>query len=222
MGAAMPTAFVKHRPSGWPLAMHVIPLEGSDLLVHSPTWIDEQTVSQLRAMGTPRILFAPNHFHHLSLARYRELFPEATVVASAGAIPRLRARGHEGLRSTDEVALPSGFRWLVPEGTRSGEAWLSIDGEGGPTWVVCDAFFNAPAPLRGVEGAILRLAKTGPGLSIGMTYTLMCIRDKARYREWVKDALTREKPQSILFSHGDPLQTDVAAALRAIIGRRLS
>jgi hypothetical protein len=218
----MPTQFAKHRSSGWPLAMHVITLEEGGLLVHSPTWIDEQTIAELRAMGTPRILFAPNHFHHLSLERYRALFPEATVVASAGAIPRLRAKGHEGLRSTDEVELPSGLRWLVPGGTSSGEAWLAIDGEDGPTWIVCDAFFNAPAPLRGVEGAILRLAKTGPGLSIGMTYALLCIRDKARYREWVIDAVTRERPRSILFSHGEPLQTDVTPAVTAIIRRRLS
>ncbi len=218
----MLTTFVRRRSSGWPLAMHVIPLGDGDLLVHSPTWIDEETLAQLRALGTPRILFAPNHFHHLSLQRYRELFPEATVVASAGAIPRLRARGHEGLRSTDDVALPSGMRWLVPEGTRSGEAWVSIDGEGGPTWIVCDAFFNAPAPLRGLEGAMLRLAKTGRALSIGMTYTLMCIRDKPRYREWVIDAVAREKPRSMLFSHGDPLQTDVTTALTAIIRQRLS
>jgi hypothetical protein len=201
--------------------MHVVSLGGGDLLVHSPAWINDETLAEVRALGTPRILFAPNHFHHLDLQRYRELFPEAVAVASAGALPRLRARGHEGLRSTDDVELPSGMRWLVPDGTKSGEAWLSIDGDGGPTWLVCDAFFNAPS-LRGFEGVMLRMSKAGAGLSIGVTYTALCIRDKSRYREDVLEALAREQPRRVLFSHGDPLETDAATALAGIIARRLS
>lgn len=157
------TPFVRRRSSGWPIAMHVVSLADAGVLIHSPTWIDEETISRIEVMGAPRILFAPNHFHHMDLARYRERFPEGIAVASAVAIPRLRARGHDGLRPTEDVRLPPGLRWLIPEGTKSGEAWLAIDGDGGPTWIVCDAFFNEMKPVRGFEGSMLRFGKITPG-----------------------------------------------------------
>jgi hypothetical protein len=201
--------------------MHVVDIGGGGLLIHSPTWIDDETLTRIEKLGVPRILFAPNHFHHQSLRRYRERFPEATAVATAQAIPRLRSQGHEGLRSTDDVPLPDAMRWVVPEGTKTGEGWIAIDGPTGPAWIVCDAFFNETTPVHGLEGAILRLAKISPGLCIGATFKLLGIGDKARYRAWVVDALERDKPERILFSHGDPIATGGAKLLAQILRDRV-
>jgi hypothetical protein len=219
--AAPITTFELRRASGWPAGMHVVPLERGELLIHSPTTIDDDTLARIDAMGTPRILFAPNHFHHLGLGRYRVRFPDSIVAASSGAIPRLRSRGHQGIRPLEDVALPAGMRWLVPEGTKSGEAWLAIDGEGGPTWIVCDAFFNEPSPVRGLEGTFLRLGKISPGLCLGATFKLLCLRDSAQYGAWVLAALDREKPRRLLFSHGEPLEGDAPTKLAAVIRARL-
>lgn len=213
--------FTRRRPSGWSNTMHVVPLGDGETLIHSPTFIDEQTMTHIEALGTPRVVFAPNHFHHLSLGRYQKRFPSATVAASSEALPRLRARGHEVVQPIDVVSLPSGVRWLVPEGTKNGEAWLSVDGEGGPTWLVCDAFFNETGPVRGVEGALLRFLDTAPALCLGATFKHLCLRDKQRYRAWALDALQREKPRRVLFSHGDPLDQDVTPRLTALLNARL-
>jgi hypothetical protein len=215
------TTFAKRRGSGWPAAMHVVALGDGGLLIHSPTWIDDATFAQIEKLGTPRILFAPNHFHHLSLRRYRERFPTAKAVATKRAIPRLRSHGHEGLHTTQDVALPASMRWVVPEGTKTGEGWLSIDGKSGPSWIVCDAFFNETTPVRGLEGAFLRLAKISPGLSVGATFKLLGIADPAVYKEWVLDALGRERPERIVFSHGDPLETRGAELLADILRTRV-
>jgi hypothetical protein len=217
------TPFEMRRASGFPITMHVIALPKGEVFVHSPTVIDEDVFARVEALGVPRILFAPNHFHHLGLAGFRARFPGAAAVAAAPAIPRLRRRGHDGLVTTEATALPPGFRWLVPDGTRSGEAWLSVDddGDGGPTWIVCDAFFHESGPVRGLEGAFLRAAKVVPGLCIGATFTTLCIADRARYRAWVADALAREKPLKILFSHGAPIEEDAAERLTAVLRARL-
>jgi hypothetical protein len=201
--------------------MHVVPIGDNQVLIHSPTWIDHETIRQIQSLGTPHVLFAPNHFHHMGLGRYRKNFPNAIVAATAGAIPRLRRRGHDGLLSIEAVPLPRGVRWLLPDGTRSGEAWLAIDGDGGPTWIVCDAFFNETRPMSGVEGAILRLGKITPGLCVGATFKLLCVRDSKRYREWVLDAIAREMPRRVLFSHGDPINEDAASKLAACVRARL-
>ncbi len=214
--------------NGWSVAMHVLDLgprgpNGAELLIHSPTWVGDATFERIDALGRPRLIFAPNHFHHLSVRRFRERYPDARVVASAGAIPRLERHGHTGLEKIEDTLLPSKIRWLVPEGTKSGEAWLSVDVEGGagPTWIVCDAFFHENAPIKGLEGAFLRLAKIAPGLCIGMTFTMMCIADKRRYARSVHDLIDREKPSRVLFSHGEPLEGDVAGALHAVLDARL-
>lgn len=201
--------------------MHLVELGDGSLLVHSPTWIDEATVEKVTSLGTPRLLFAPNHYHHRSLGRYVARFSSATSVASRQAIPRLVAQTSLAIQPLDEVPLPAGMRWLVPDGTKNGEAWLAVDEDDGTTWIVCDAFFNEERPLVGVEGAFLRLLKIAPGLCVGATFTLLCLSDKPRYRAWVQDALERERPRRILFSHGSPLDADATPKLAERLRGRL-
>jgi hypothetical protein len=215
-------AIGRPRKSGWPVSMHVVTLGDGGLLVHSPLWVGDETFARVASLGTPRILFAPNHYHHLSLGRFRERWPEAALTASARAIPRLLAQGHEGLRPLEDVALPKGLRWLVPEGTKSGEAWVGVDDDGGATWIVCDAFFHATGPLAGLEALALRLLKATPGLSIGRTFTGVCLADKARYRDWVREAIARDRPRRVLFSHGEELRgDDTPARLEGALRERL-
>jgi hypothetical protein len=59
--------------------------------------------------------------------------------------------------------LPAGARLVEPPGTRLGETWLVVDGQDGPVWIVCDAFFNVPRHPRGFIGLFARLF----GLSAG-------------------------------------------------------
>lgn len=218
--------FERRRASGWPLAMHAVTFDDGGLLLHSPTWLGDATVADVEAHGRPTLLFAPNHFHHLGLPRFRERWPEARAAAGRLALRRLGARGHATLAATDDVELGAGVRWLTPEGTKSGETWLSVDDDpsAGPTWIVCDAFFHEPEPVRGVEGVLLRLTSASPGLCIGKTFTGLCLADKRRYRAWVLDAIAREQPRRVLFSHGQPLEgvgAEVPGLLEAVVRRRL-
>ncbi len=202
--------------------MHVVELGGGDLLIHSPTHVDERTYDAIAELGRPRWLFAPNHFHHLSLDRYQRRFPDAVPIASRGALPRLRRKGHADLVPIDQVELPAGIHFLVPDATKSGEAWLSIDGgASGPTWIVCDAFFHETRPITGVQGFFLRRLNISPDLCIGSTFTLMCISDDAKYAADVRRRIDEEKPARVLFSHGEPLEADVPTALHGVLRRRL-
>jgi hypothetical protein len=213
----------RRRPSGWPVAMQLVPLDGDALLVHSPTWVGDDTFAQVAAFGTPRVLFAPNHYHHLSIRRFRERWPDASVVASPTAIPRLRKLGHVGLCSVTDQPLPARMRWLLPEGTRSGEAWLELDSDPGPTWIVCDAVFHETRPVKGLEGLFLRLSRATPGLAMGKTFTVACLSDRAKYRAWVLEAVARSRPWRMLFSHGQALEgPDLSGALAELIRARLA
>jgi hypothetical protein len=217
-------ALEKLASSGWGLSMLVVPLPSGGVLVHSPTWLGDETFARVEAIGEPEILFAPNHFHHMSLARFRARWPNAKPVASDVATPRLRARGHEGLASLASVAssLPEGAHWLACEGTKAGEAFLSLPGERGATWLVSDAFFNVERPTTGAMGFTLRALKTTPGLSIGQTYLWLALADRVRYKKWILAELSRERPTKMLFSHGVTIEADdLADRLAALVERRL-
>ena len=193
-------------PSGWRLSAHLVEVAPGKLLVHSPTWFGESTRAKVEAHGEPVALFAPNHFHHLSLRRYQALW-DCPAYASATALPRLRRKGHDIADVADAPAEHLGDVRVVPvPDVKTGEAWLVVPDEDGDTLVVCDAFFNVPGPVTGPKGAVLRWTRTAPGLHLGRTYVWLGIRDEARYRAWVEQTLRELAPTRVLFSHGDPLE----------------
>ena len=225
-------------PAGWGRNMVLVRLPSGGLLVHSPVWNGEETRALVEAVGRPEILWAPNHFHHLSLPRFRTEWPQAIAAASRGAIPRLTKKGHAGLRPVDELAgnLPAGARFLAGPGVKSGEVFLSLPGDGGdtysasgapylrrgPTWIVCDAFFNMTTPVSGATGWFLRVTKTTPGLSLGQTFRWLALSDEKAYRAWLLETLAAERPRRVVFSHGALLdEPDTTHRLRALAEARL-
>ncbi len=214
----------KVAPTGWSWSMQLVRLAGGGVLVHSPTWLGEGTFERVSAIGEPRVLFAPNHFHHLSLQRFRDRWPAAVVVASEAALPRLRDEGHRGLAELESASglLPPGASWLRCEGTRSGEAWLSLARGAGRAWIVCDAFFHVTRPLSGVTGLALRALAVAPGLRVSRTFRWLALRDRAAYRAWALAAIAREAPSELHVSHGERLAApDLAARLTGAIERAL-
>ncbi|MFO0676525.1 MAG: hypothetical protein U0169_08325 [Polyangiaceae bacterium] len=217
--AVAPDVFRATRPQsyGWENAMYVLRLADGSLLVHSATDLGEGTFEAIRKLGDVRWLFAPNHFHHLGIPAYRRVFPGARAIAAPGAVKRLRAKGVDAVGlDTVDVPLPAGAGFLVAEGTKSGETILVWPGEGGPTWIVCDAFFNVPS-LSGFPGAVLRALRTGPGLALGKTFEWLVIGDRERYRSWIHGALDAGPPARMFFSHGEPLTLAGAEPVRSLL-----
>lgn len=210
--------FEKLVPSGWSFNMFVIRgLDPEGVVIHSPTFIDEATFAAIEALGPVRALVCPNHFHWISVRRYRERFPEARVIADARAVPRLAGK----LGFAPEPATWSA--WRSPAGLKNGEGWLSLPAPDGPTWIVCDAFFNVDRPVQGVMGAVLRWTRTVPGLSIGRTFQWLAVADRAAYRGWLLARLAEEQPRRILVSHGEGLEgPDLESRVRAVAAERLS
>jgi hypothetical protein len=98
----------------------------------------------------------------------------------------------------------------------------SDPGDGGPTWIVSDAFFHLVPPVTGVMGVALRVLGVQPGLRLSTTFRGLCVRDRAAYRAWALAAIKRERPRRLLMSHGEPVEgEDLPERLAAIVRRRL-
>jgi hypothetical protein len=211
----------KMQAGGWQRAMILVRLPGGGVLVHSPTWVGPETFAKVEAFGEPRVLFAPNHFHHLFLALFRDKWPSALAVAGRAALPRLKRLGHAPIAPVEDASplLPPDARWLECEGTRAGETFLSISNDGRRTWIVCDAFFNIER-VTGVVGAIMRALRGAPGLSVGRTFNWLALRDRPAYRAWILEALERDRPLSLWLSHGETATRDDLPEILAELVRR--
>ena len=65
----------------FPTRMTIVRLPDDGLWLHSPMAPDPGLVARVKALGTVRVLVAPNTLHYWWLADWAELFPEAAVFA---------------------------------------------------------------------------------------------------------------------------------------------
>lgn len=209
---------------GFHNAMYALRLRGGGLAIHSPTRLGAPMFEALAALGEVRFLLAPNHFHHLGLPAYRERFPQALVVASDGARPRLEKKGHAPIAGLEalEAELAEGDHLLRPEGLKNGEVFLSLACGGARQWLVCDAFFHETRGLSGMRQVLFRALGVAPGFRLGQTFLWVGIADRRRYRAWLEAALAREQPRRLWVSHGTPYDVGDGAELRETITRRLA
>jgi hypothetical protein len=70
--------------------MSVVRLRDGGLFLHSPVALDAELRAALVGLGAPRAAVAPNRFHHLYIAAYREAFPGIQLFAAPG-LPKKRA-----------------------------------------------------------------------------------------------------------------------------------
>lgn len=210
---------------GWSLGTIAVRARDGGLAIVSPTaGLGDAAHEALRALGEPRFLLAPNHFHYLGLREWTERYPGATVVASATARPRLSARSPLAFGELDALraALPEAVTVVEPPHTKTGETWLRVATARGPAWVVGDAFFNVAGRATGAMGLVLRATRTAPGLSLGKTFVWLGLRDKRSYAAWLAEQLDGDPPALLVPCHGDVYDgEDLVERLRALARARL-
>jgi hypothetical protein len=204
--------------SGWCWNLFIVKLGSGELLLHNPTWLGEGTFERIDALGRVRYLFTPNHFHNVHLRRFASRYPDATIVAGEAAIARLTRKGIAGVQPIEAQPDLSPLRALSCSGAKNGETWLSIPSEGGPTWLVGDAFFNVERPVTGAMGLLVRALRVTPKLQVSRSFRFLV--EPPRYREWALAALADEQPVRLLPAHGEALAgAGLAAELRALVER---
>lgn len=183
----------------------VLRLRDGSLCLYSPVLgLDDATLTSLAAHGDVAFLLAPNHYHNKGLAVYAEAFPDAVLVCSEKAQPRLEKQtglSFAGLHSLATL-LPIGSDLVEPEGLKTGEVWLTYATAEGAVWVVCDAF----------KGASGRTGTASPDIELLGTFPTYGIQDKGIYSTFVKAKLNELPPTVIVPCHGSVVRSENLAA----------
>ncbi len=219
------TVAEKRAKSGWMFSTVALRLKDGTSVVYNPTKnLPASAHEAILGVGRPSVLLAPNHYHNLGLPEFAERYPGVRCVCSETARPRLvRQTGltFEGL-PTLATQLPDAAAILAPPGTRNGEVFLTVEGDAGPVWIVCDAFFNVPKHPTGSIGFFTQLFGVTAGLRIGQPFKWIGLRDRAAYAQWILARLHETPPAVLIPSHGVPMQgPDLGARLIALVERRL-
>lgn len=175
------------------------------LLMISPGRILAQNSNAFFAEhGQPSWILAPNSLHQLGIEAWRENYSGLQLSCSNVAQKRLLAKKHGPIRSLDELRPYLSKHTQIHEvpGSRTGEVLVIIEGEKGPIWVVCDAFFNAGQPRGWVMRILTWIFKMGPGLVVSRQFRYILVKDWPTYRTWITQLLTERAPAVLVPSHG--------------------
>lgn len=188
------------------LRMVALRLTDQTLAVYSPVpFADAECFAALAKIGTVSTLVAPNHFHNLGLQPFLKRFPNAHIVATEWAIPRLKKVTGLNIEpiATLSRLLPPTMRCVEPRGLKTGELWLLVDAsQPGRILIECDCYFNMPVVKRSVFGGILWLTGGAPGLRISRVFRLIAQADRKEYRDWAQNFFQEFAPRVLIPSHG--------------------
>lgn len=186
-------------------------LKTGDFCLYSPLadWAKAENKTPI-VPGDVSMIFAPNHYHNKGVKPYSELLPNATLVCSDLAKPRLQKQTGLDFASIDALSavLPDNVKLLQPEGLKTGEVWLQVQQDNRFAWIVTDAFSGALCPL-GEFNKVPSMLGTFPKFGIKNTST---------YRAWLENQVSVQNPELLLPCHGSPVQNaNLGAALLGLV-----
>jgi hypothetical protein len=195
----------------------LIRLLNGDLLVHSPSPIDDELIQQIAAIGRVEHIVAPGNFHYFYVSDWQRAYPDATTWICPG-VERKRTDLH--------------FDWLL--GNRSPASWegeidqvllrgtrfiweVAFFHRASRTLVLTDLIENIGDATPGADDVLLKLwwkavfrmwnrPKPAPEYQLGWS-------DKAAARECLERILAWNF-ERVVIAHGDCIEQDAHARLR--------
>ena len=205
-----------HMPLGaFPRRMTVVGLRGGRSAIYSAIALDEPEMARIEALGQPAFLIVPSDGHRMDAKIWKARYPDIAVItplgASAGVAEVI------GVDATDDILDDPDVDFITVPGTGGHESALVVRRHGGTTIVCNDVIGNVAHP-KGI-GAQIMGRLMGFGVSHPQVPRVVHHKiiddDKAlaaQFEEWAADPALRR----IIVSHGDIIEHDPVAVLRAL------
>lgn len=186
-------------------------LRDGSLCLYSPVaGLEASAGDSLARLGGVSMILAPNHYHNKGLTGHADAFPNASLICSKDAEPRLKKITGLAFDPIDTLKsqLADNQRLLEPEGLKTGEVWVETRTQSETAWIVTDAF-SAKLHSPGV-------CAEAPGM-LG-TFPRYGVKDASVYRDWVNTQLSADRPSILLSCHGSPVNSpDLDAQLIGLL-----
>jgi hypothetical protein len=197
-----------------PRRMTVARLADRRLVVFSAIALDEDSMRELEAFGTPSFLIVPNDHHRLDAKAWKERYPAMQVVAPEGA--RKKVEEVVPVDITDPRWGDPDVQFVTVPGTRGRESALLVRSAGGTTLVLNDVIGNIHGE-SGFGGWFLRrMGFAGDEPHIPRPVKLMMVDDKAALRQQLLQWAGIDTLKRILVSHGVPIEDRPQQTLREL------
>src|SRR6187402_2516619 len=161
--------------------MAVVKLSSGELVIHNGIALDEASMRELEAFGTPTYLIVPNGGHRLDAPAYKQRYPSLRVFTPKGSRARVeevvKVDGtYEDFPPNDDVH----FERL--HGIDDGEGAMIVRSSDGTSVVLNDCMFNMDRK-KDVLGYLFTTALgSAPGPRVSRLAKLLFIKDKKALR----------------------------------------
>jgi len=184
------------------------------LVVHSAIAVDEKTLAQILALGTPGFLLVPNQGHRLDAPAYKQRFPGLRVYTPRGGRAKVAEvvavdGAYEDFPHDDTVRLE------MLHGVKDLEGAMIVTSRDGVTVVLNDAVMNMDKKRDPLGWFFTTVMGSAPGPRVSRFGKLMFVKDQAALRRDLEryaelPSLTRLVVAHEKVAHG----ADAPAALR--------
>lgn len=189
--------------------MSVVKRPDGSLLFYNAIPVDDATLAQLRALGTPAQLIVPNQYHALDAAAFAHRLG-LTAYCPEVAVQKLASR----LTCQPITALPldSSLRLFRVDGFSTHEAVLLA----GKTLLVADLVTNSPH-AGGLYGLLMKLVGfTGPEPKLPKPVRKRVGKDLPAVAKLMLELAALDGWSRLIPSHGGIIETGGPAALRTV------
>lgn len=195
--------------------MTVARLSDGRLVIHNAVALEEPTMRELEAWGTPAFLVVPNGVHRLDAKIFLDRYPSLSVIAPRGS----RRKVEEVVKvdaTYDQVDLgDESVRFEPLGGVADAEGVMIVRSDDGLTVVLNDAVFNMDRKRDPLGFFFTTLLGSAPGPRVSRLAKLVFVKDRKALRRDLErladlDGLTRLVVAHEKVAHGP----DAVTALR--------
>jgi hypothetical protein len=195
--------------------MTVARLRGGALVLHSAIAMEEASMRELEAWGTPAFVLIPHTRHRMDAAKYKARYPDVRVLATRGVLKK--AREVVSVDGTyEDFPADDAVRLQMLRGVNDAEGAMVVRSSDGVTVVLNEVVFDM-APRRPLLARLaMWLFRLGPGPRVTPVVKLELVRDAKALREDLEQLASTPDLVRLIVSHEKmSLGADAARALRA-------
>ena len=151
------------------------------IVVHSAIALDEASMKEIEAWGSPAFLVLPNGFHRLDALAYKARYPAIKVLAPKGA----RAKVEEviALDETLDAFPPDDAIHFEPlAGLADIEAAMFVRSRDGVTVVLGDVVFNMDRKKDPLGFLFTTIFASAPGPRVSRLFKMLAVKDRSVLR----------------------------------------